>query len=150
MSYESDAQRSAGVSVTELRDPATFPPAAVVMFERTLEEFGRLYGRDHPRTVEVRRELAVVLQGRGRVDEALQLLSEVLRQHERRLGESAPDTLAARYELALALSVAGRPGRAKTVLADAAGQLERALGADHVLAVASRELLADLQRSESE
>lgn len=148
MSFGPEWQRSPALSVTELREPVCFPPAAVELLEWTLGEAERVHGREDAETVALRRRLALVLQGRGRVTEALPLFEHVLARQERVQGVSAPDTLEARYELALALRDVGRPGRAVTMLAGAVDEVERVLGAGHALALASRELFAQLQRSE--
>lgn len=144
MSYEPEAQRAATHSVTELRDATTFPPAAVELLQRTLEEFERVHGTEHTRTVDLRRHFAVVLQSRGCVSEALPHFERVLLAHERSLGSSAPETLEARYELALAHRDAGRHEQGLIVLADTVVEAERTLGARHALAKASRQLRAEL------
>lgn len=145
VSYEPEAQRAAANSIiTELRDAATFPPAAVELLERTLGEFERVHGPEHPKTVDLRRQLAAVLQGRGRVAEAVPLFERVLRGQERSLGSSAPETLEARYELALAHRDAGHHRQGLTVLADTVVEAERTLGSGHALAIASRQLRAEL------
>lgn len=143
VSFQAEAHASA-ISVTPLRDPALFPPAAVELLERALFEIEREHGSEHASTVEARTRLAIVLQHRGRVAEALPLFEEVLAQRERLQGASAPETLLARYRLALAFRDAGSHRRAAILLAGMGDEVERVLDAGHPLAIASRQLSTEL------
>ncbi len=99
-------------------------------------------GADHPTTLVSRNNLVYAYHAAGRVDEAINLVKQVLTDRERVLGPDHPDTLATRNDLAAGYVTAGRVHEAiglyKQILADR----ERILGPDHTDTLTSRDNLA--------
>ena len=103
---------------------------AIALFERTLADFERVLGADHPDTLTARhprRRLPVggALRGGDRAFE------RTLADFERVLGADHPDTLTARHHLAGAYRSVGRLGEAIALFERTLADFERALGTDH-------------------
>jgi tetratricopeptide (TPR) repeat protein len=75
---------------------------ATALFERTLTDYERVLGPEHPDTLTSRNNLANAYQAAGRLDEAIALHERTLTDHERILGPDHPHTLTSRNNLAAA------------------------------------------------
>jgi hypothetical protein len=73
---------------------------AVPLFERTLAEYERLLGAEHPGTLTSRNNLAAAYQLAGRTAEAVPLFERTLADCERLLGADHPNTKVVRDNLA--------------------------------------------------
>jgi len=82
---------------------------AIALHERTLTDYERILGADHPDTLASRHNLASAYQAAGRLAEAIPLFERTLTDRERILGAEHPDTLNSRNSLASAYQAAGRP-----------------------------------------
>ena len=90
-------------------------------------------GPDHPGTLAVRNNLALVYKSVGRFGEAIELFEQVLAEHERVLGPDHPDTLKTRNNLAVAYRSAGRLAKAIDAWEELLPDCQRALGPEHPL-----------------
>lgn len=75
---------------------------AIDLHSRTLADFERVLGPDHPETLLSRNNLATAYEAVGRLDEAIGLFTRTLADRERVLGPDHPDTLVSRNNLAAA------------------------------------------------
>jgi tetratricopeptide (TPR) repeat protein len=75
---------------------------AVPLFERTLADYERVYGTDHPNTLNLRNNLGYAYQAAGRLGEAVPLFERTLADYERVLGTDHPVTRTVRENLARA------------------------------------------------
>lgn len=73
------------------------------------------HGLTHPDTLTSRNNLALVLQGLGRLDEAETEHRAVLEARRRTLGDEHPHTLTSRNNLASVLRELGRPDEAEEI-----------------------------------
>jgi hypothetical protein len=80
---------------------------AIPLHERTLADYERILGPDHPSTLTSRNNLAAAYRDAGRVAEAIGLHERTLADRERVLGPDHPDTLASRDNLAAARAALG-------------------------------------------
>jgi len=103
------------------------------MYRRTLTEFGRLLGAEHPATLTVRHNLAVLLNARGTVAEAEREVVEVLAVRRRVLGRHHPETLDSQVSLSAMRANQGRVAEALPLLEDALQGLRATHGPDHPL-----------------
>ena len=90
-------------------------------------------GPDHPGTLAVRNNLALVYKSVGRFGEAIELFEQVLAEHERVLGPDHPDTLKTRNNLAVAYRSAGRLAKAIDEWEKLLPDCRRVLGPEHPL-----------------
>jgi tetratricopeptide (TPR) repeat protein len=104
---------------------------ALPLYERTLADWERRLGADHPDTLSSRNNLANAYRAAGRLEEALPLYERTLADRERRLGADHPDTLTSRNNLANAYRAAGRLEEALPLYERTLADRERRLGADH-------------------
>ena len=79
--------------------------------ERTLTDYERVLGADHPSTLTSSNNLAHAYQDAGRLEEAIPLHQRTLTDRERVLGADHPDTLTSRSNLATAYQDGGAAGR---------------------------------------
>ena len=75
--------------------------------------------------------LALVLNGRGKLNEAEPLIRQVLEARRRALGAEHPDTLQAMSGLALVLNGRGKLNEAEPLIRQVLEARRRALGAEH-------------------
>ncbi|WP_326825844.1 tetratricopeptide repeat protein [Streptosporangium sp. NBC_01756] len=102
------------------------------------------WGKEHPDTLTTRNNLALVLQGLGRLQEAEAEHRAVLGIRRRVLGEEHPDTLAGRNNLASALQELGRLQEAEAEHRAVLGIRRRVLGEEHPDTLISRHNLASV------
>ncbi len=103
-------------------------------------------GPDHPSTLASRGNLALVLDGLGRFEEAGTEQRAVLETSTRVLGPDHPDTLTSRSNLALVLQDLGRFEEAETEQRAVLETRTRVLGPDHPSTLTSRGNLATILR----
>ena len=88
-------------------------------------------GPDHPGTLAVRNNLALVYKSVGRFGEAIELFEQVLAERERLLGTDHPDTLGVRDNLAGVYESVGRFAEAIDAWEKLLPDCQRVLGPDH-------------------
>ena len=102
---------------------------AIGLHERTLADYERVLGPDHPGTLTSRNNLALAYLAAGRAAEAIALHERTLADCERVLGPDHPGTLTSRNNLAAAYRDAGRAAEAiplfERTLADWSGSWAR-------------------------
>jgi tetratricopeptide (TPR) repeat protein len=102
---------------------------------------------DSDRALEFLRLLAASYESAGRVDLAIDVLSESLAQREESAGPGHPETLTARGQLARMCLAAGRTGEAVPLFERTLAGREWVLGPDHPDTLAARSDLAAAYRS---
>lgn len=119
-----------------------------VSYWRSLVEAGdKAQGSGHMQTLELMQLLAAAYQDAGRIDLALDVLTDALAQLEEEPGPGHPDTLTARIQLARAFRAADRLSDAIPHFESALAGREWVLGPDHPDTLAARSDLADSYRS---
>jgi tetratricopeptide (TPR) repeat protein len=106
----------------------------------------RVYGADHPNTMNSRNSLANAYRSAGRVDEAIELDTRTLADRERVQGTDHPDTMNSRNNLADAYREAGRVDEAIELHIRTLTDQERVQGTDHPDTLYSRDSLANAYR----
>jgi tetratricopeptide (TPR) repeat protein len=81
---------------------------AITLYERTLVDYQRMLGPDHPNTLRARNNLAMGYLAAGQRARAIRLLERLLADCERVLGANHPDTQTVRDNLAMGHRAAGR------------------------------------------
>src|SRR4051812_22945873 len=81
---------------------------AIARQEEQVQEHIATFGAEHAETLTMRSELAHSLWLAGRLDEAIEVESDILQITERTMGAEAPGTLRARENLAVSYWSAGR------------------------------------------
>ena len=104
-------------------------------------------GPDHPDTLAVRNNLALVYESVGRFGEAIELFEQVLDERERVLGADHPDTLKTRNNLASVYYSVGRFAEAIDAWEELLRDCQRVLGADHPVTLDVRNNLAVAYKS---
>ena len=104
-------------------------------------------GPDHPGTLAVRNNLALVYKSVGRFGEAIELFEQVLAERERLLGADHPDTLTVRNNLAVAYHSVGRLDEVIELFEQVLADRVRVLGADRPDTLNTRNNLAVAYRS---
>ncbi|MFI1919382.1 tetratricopeptide repeat protein [Nocardia sp. NPDC020380] len=99
--------------------------------ERSLADFERVLGFDHPHTLVCRSDLALAYRDTGRLVDAIELGEQNVRDFCRILGEQDPQSLSARSNLACALTASGRHEEALPLLERVLTDRRRVLGTDH-------------------
>ncbi|MGH4008942.1 MAG: tetratricopeptide repeat protein, partial [Pseudonocardiaceae bacterium] len=102
------------------------------------------HGEEHPDTLTNRNNLASVLRGLGRLEEAETEHRAVLQIRRRVLGEEHPDTLSNRNNLASVLGDLGRLEEAETEHRAVLQIQQRVLGEEHPATLTSRNNLANV------
>ena len=100
-------------------------------------------GPEHPNTLSIAANLAIVYQDAGRAAEAIPLHEATLNIRERMLGPEHPDTLVSRNDLANAYRDAGRAAEAIPLHEATLKIRARLLGPEHPDTLASRNNLAN-------
>ncbi|MGY1667976.1 FxSxx-COOH system tetratricopeptide repeat protein [Geodermatophilus sp. SYSU D00696] len=118
------------------------PALAAQEWERTLADYERMLGPDHPTTLTNRGNLANSYRAAGRLAEALPLLERTLADCERMLGTNHPNTLTSRNNLAEGYRDTGRLDQALPLLERTLADSERILGPNHPDTLTSRNNLA--------
>ena len=80
---------------------------AIALYERTLADYERVLGPDHPGTLGSRNDLADAYREAGRAAEAIPLFERILVGMERILGPDHPSTMTVRDNLAAARASQG-------------------------------------------
>lgn len=111
---------------------------ALDLLEAVDRSCGEVFGPDHPDSLTVTGNLAVVHLRAGHWDEGIDLLDSVLQQRAEVLGEDDPRTLAAGDALGAALRLAGRAGEALRLHDDVGGVRGVVLGRAHPDTLTSR------------
>ena len=104
-------------------------------------------GPDHPDTLGLRNNLALVYKSVGRFGEAIELFEQVLDERKRLLGADYPDTLTTRSNLASVYYSVGRFGEAIDAWEELLLDCQRVLGADHPVTLDVRNNLAVVYES---
>lgn len=115
---------------------------------RALEAFEKLFGRDHPTTVQLAAELAFLDVEAGNAKAAIEPIEESVRVVSEVHGENHPRTLVASGQLADVLWAAGRRKDAKAMRRDIIERIETHLGKTHRSAGDDYSQLARWARSE--
>jgi tetratricopeptide (TPR) repeat protein len=115
---------------------------AVPLFQRSLTDYARVLGEDHPDTLTSRNNLAYAYRAAGDLARAIPLYEATLADRIRVLGEDHPDTLASRNNLAGAYRAAGDLARAIPLYEATLADRIRVLGEDHPATLTSRNNLA--------
>ncbi|HET8900256.1 MAG TPA: serine/threonine-protein kinase [Rhodanobacteraceae bacterium] len=92
----------------------------------------------------IRSTLSTLLREAGRLDEAENLIREVLAWRRQALGERAPLTLTSRHNLALILEAKGDYGKAETELRATLALRREILGEQHLATLTSWQSLANI------
>jgi tetratricopeptide (TPR) repeat protein len=101
-----------------------------------------LYGRDHPETLRLKRELAIVLLAQGDLAKARKLQEAIVASHRRRGESDDPGTLIALRELATTLRLLGDLPHALATAEQVVETSERVFGEDHPETLRARTELA--------
>jgi tetratricopeptide (TPR) repeat protein len=102
----------------------------------------RVYGRDHPGTLETGLAVETALIGLGRYDEAIVVLHDLQSALGHRYGEIHPTTLTVTHDLGFAMTCAGRADDGATWLRRAAEGRAKLLGRTHAWVGMSEAVLA--------
>jgi len=102
----------------------------------------RVYGRDHPGTLETGLAVETALIGLGRYDEAIVVLHDLQSALGHRYGETHPTTLTATHDLGFAMTCAGRAQDGATWLRRAVEGRVTLLGPHHAWVAMSQAVLA--------
>jgi serine/threonine protein kinase/tetratricopeptide (TPR) repeat protein len=117
--------------------------AAVRLHVKGADVFEAALGRDHPRTLRSRSNLALAYMSAGRLSEAIELNQATLKLREGSLGPDHPDTLYTRHNLALAYRSAGRTSEAIVLYETTLKLLSAKLGPDHPATLMAHNNLAN-------
>jgi tetratricopeptide (TPR) repeat protein len=96
----------------------------------------------HPETLAAWQQLAVLISGDGRADEAAEIAATTTEAYAREYGLNHPETLQSRVSLALVRFTQGRFADAAVLHTSVLLERERSLGRDAAATVRSRRLLA--------
>lgn len=110
--------------------------------DASLEAAGNQLGPEHPTTLSIRSNLALVLAERGAYDEAIQTHREVYETRSRVLGPVEESTITSLHHLAIEESAAGRYDDSLAHYREAAGLASGALGEEHPTTLSIRSGLA--------
>lgn len=102
----------------------------------------QMLGRDHPRTLDARENLAAAYRSAGQSIVASAMFELVLAARERVLGPDHPDTMRSRQHLAEVYRSVGEIARAIPLVEQILDARERLLGADHPTTLRARNNLA--------
>ncbi|KZP22291.1 TPR-like protein [Athelia psychrophila] len=102
-----------------------------VLYGRALQAQEKQLGADHPDTMAIVNNLALLHESQGKLDEAESLYARALAGKEKQLGADHPDTLATVGNLAGLYETQGKLDEAESLYARALAGLEKQLGADH-------------------
>jgi tetratricopeptide (TPR) repeat protein len=105
-----------------------------------------LYGPEHPDSLSVVNNLALLLYERGKLDEAEPLLRQNLEAQRRILGPDQPGTLTALNNLALLLQARGKFDAAEPLYRESLEVHRRVLGPEHASTLTVVHNLANLYR----
>lgn len=133
-------------------DTARLSGPAVAYWRELAEAAGKAEqdseaAEDSDQALEFLRLLAASYESAGRVDLAIDVLSESLAQREESAGPGHPETLTARGQLARMCLAAGRTGEAIPLFERTLAGREWVLGPDHPDTLAARSDLASAYRS---
>jgi tetratricopeptide (TPR) repeat protein len=117
-------------------------PQAIAIGESLTADLERLFGPDHPDTLNAMNSLAAAYLAAGRTAQAIPLFERTLVGQIRRQGHDHPDTLTAQNNLAAAYQDAGRPSEAILLFRLTLAAKERLLGTDDASTLNSRGNLA--------
>ena len=118
------------------------PARAAGHHQRALADCVRVLGKDHPRTLASRNNLANAYEAAGDLGRAIPLHEQVLADRRRVLGKRHPDTLVSRNNLANAYRAAGDLSKAIPLHEQVLADRRRVLGKDHPDTLISRNNLA--------
>jgi tetratricopeptide (TPR) repeat protein len=104
---------------------------AETLLGRTLATSEKQLGVEHPDTLGIMHQLAVVYRGQGRYEEAEIQYKHVLALREKRLGLGHPDTLHTMHNLAVVYHFQGRYSEAETQYKHVFALTEKQLGSEH-------------------
>ncbi len=107
------------------------PAAAEALYKRTIETLTQTYGAEHAFVVTVQNDLALLLEGEGRLDEALPIFEHVAAVKTRIFGDHHPETLDSANGLANVLYVLGRYAEAEAIFVRTLAGLRTSLGDGH-------------------
>jgi serine/threonine protein kinase len=91
-----DAKLNVGVLLSKLQRFHESVP----LVERALEDYKRLFGPSHTRTLKAMQHLQLIYMRSGRITQSVDLARQVLRLYQLKLGSKHPDTVAATLGLA--------------------------------------------------
>lgn len=114
----------------------------IPLYERTLEDCGRVLGADHPSYLARQKGLTSTCPPPLRLNDALRLNQDCLAKRRALLGPDHPDTLTTRNNLASTLGSARRPAMALAQFEQTLAGRERVLGPDHPHTLATRNNIA--------
>ena len=120
---------------------------AICVHEQLVADSIVILGKDHPRTLTSRNNLAYAYQQAGGFTEAIALFEQVITDRTRILGKDHPNTLASRNNLANAYRKAGRITEAIALFEQVITDRTRVLGEDHPDTLASLINLASLYKT---
>jgi valyl-tRNA synthetase len=101
------------------------------MQEQVLESRCRVLGEDHPDTLAIMNNLALMLYAQGELSKAQKMQEKVLESSHRVLGEDHPDTLRSMNNLAGTLEAQGNLSEALEMQEQVLESSRRVLGEDH-------------------
>jgi tetratricopeptide (TPR) repeat protein len=104
---------------------------AEALFRCEMEGSAKLRGPEHPDTLKIAEELAMVYSQQGRYNEAQTLLEQTLANRVENLGSRHLDTLGTVHNLALTYQSRGRYKEAEKLLGKALAGREKGLGPEH-------------------
>ena len=111
---------------------------------QALENWERLLGEEHPDTLGVRHNLAMLYYHQGQYKEAEALYKHVLECQKRLLGEEHPDTLVTRHNWALLCESQGKYEEAEALYKQVLENRKRVLGEEHPDTLSTQHNLAAL------
>jgi serine/threonine protein kinase/tetratricopeptide (TPR) repeat protein len=133
-------EHTIGVTYRKLGLYAQAEPRA----SHALEICRRVYGDDHPNTLNALNGLAELYDAQGRYAEAEPLFIESLETRKRVLGDEAPSTIGSMHSLAVAYAKQGRLAEAESLCVEVVETRRRVLGDEHPDTIGSLGLLAIL------
>ncbi|KAI5780058.1 hypothetical protein EDC01DRAFT_633506 [Geopyxis carbonaria] len=117
-------------------------PRAEKMQIEAVELAKCIFGMDNPKTLTCMKDLAVTLQGQGRLKEAASVITKVLKLRKDHLGENHPDTLSSMNTLAGVLREQGKHVEAMEITKSISEVRKRTLGDRHPKTLSSMSNLA--------
>lgn len=110
----------------------------------------RMFGTDHPDTLQSANDLATLLELQGKMTDAESLYRRVLAGRERVLGVHHPQTLTSLNNLGLLVKTQGEYVEAESLYRRALTGFERVLGVDHPDTLTSKHNLGSLLRAKGD
>jgi tetratricopeptide (TPR) repeat protein len=121
---------------------------AVIPYRRALEGREKGLGMQHPDTLKIANNLALVLWAQGKYEEAEKLSRQTLEAHKKELGMQHPHTLTSAHNLAIVLQAQRKYEEAEKLSRRALEGREKELGMQHPDTLTSAHTLATVLQNQ--